>query len=76
MKTKGGQERVVDGVVDSARRRIGVRECAQGGGEEGLAEGRSDRRTKDLAFAVLLRSKKEGYRMRYYLSSEKLKAVD
>jgi hypothetical protein len=28
-----------------------------------------DRRTKDLAFAVLLRSRKKNYRIRYYLSS-------
>jgi hypothetical protein len=43
-------------------------------GREG--EGRWEQRTKDLAFAVLLRFKQAKYRMRYYLSSEKLKAVD
>jgi len=33
-------------------------------------------RTRNLACAVLPRFKKEEYRIRYYLSSEKLKTVD
>jgi len=44
-------------------------------GESIEEKGRDDRRTKDLASAVLLRFKEKEYRIRYYLSSEKLKTV-
>ena len=45
-------------------------------GRKGWSRGGQDRRAKGLAFAVLLRFKKKKYRIRYYLSSEKLKVVD